>query len=72
MTTTETTTQTCEKFGCDAIATASVVASYLDPDDDGTGRMIGWSRPVHNYLCDEHLEEDRDDDQVHVHEMDWL
>lgn len=66
MTTTETTTQTCDEFGCDEVAAESVTASYLDPDDDGTGRMIGWSRPVHSYLCRAHADEARDDEQVEV------
>jgi hypothetical protein len=72
MTTIETTVQICGEFGCDEIATESVTASYLDPDDDGTGHMIGWSRPVHSYLCQEHADEAHDDDQVQILEAHTL
>lgn len=63
---------TCENAHCEETATRCVHASHLDPDDDGTGRMIGWSKPVFSYLCDECLEEWEDDELVHIHERVWL
>lgn len=69
MTTTQTPSQTCEEHRCDEVATTSVMAAHYDPDmDDERFRAIGWSRPVHSFLCDAHLEEWQDDDLTSITE----
>lgn len=68
MTTTQTDTQTCHACE-DTTPSVEVRAQILDPDDDGEGRMIGWSRSQWFKLCAACLVEWSMDDQVALNEV---
>lgn len=70
MTTTQTTIpcQACN----DEDAVHDVRAQHLDPDDDGTGRMIGWSKSIWSRLCADCLTDWESDELVGICEVNPL